>query len=118
MKKWIFLLLIFLGLTKESFAQRFCYVDTEFILNNFPAYTNAQTNLQRQTDAWQKEIELKKEAVAKLQAEFEAEKILLTDEQVKAEQKKIDDELAAIRSLQDKRYGPTGDLINLSLIHI
>lgn len=113
MKKWIFLLLIFFGLTHESFAQRFCYVDTEFVLSNFPAYTNAQTSLQRQTDAWQKEIELKKEAVAKLQAEFEAEKILLTDEQVKAEQKKIEDELTAIRILQDKRYGPTGDLITL-----
>lgn len=113
MKKWIFLIVLFAGLASTTFAQRFCYVDTEYILNNYPAYTNAQSSLKRQTDAWQKELELKKEAVDKLLAEFEAEKILLTEEQVKDQQAKIDEELLAIRNLQDKRYGAQGDLINL-----
>ncbi|WP_395094018.1 OmpH family outer membrane protein [Vaginella massiliensis] len=113
MKKLIFLVLLFIGLSNVVTAQRFCYVDTEYILNNYPAYTNAQSSLKRQTEAWQKELELKKEALQKMQAEFEAEKILLTDEQVKAKQAKIDEESNNIRVLQDKRYGPEGDLLNL-----
>lgn len=113
MKKLIFLVLIFIGFSSTVSAQRFCYVDTEYILTNYPAYNTAQNSLKRQTEAWQKELELKKEALQKMQAEFEAEKILLTDEQVKAQQQKLDEEANNIRVLQDKRYGPEGDLINL-----
>ncbi|MEG0188649.1 MAG: OmpH family outer membrane protein, partial [Algoriella sp.] len=41
------------------------------------------------------------------------EKILLTAEQVKDQEKKLAEEVQAVKSLQDKRYGPTGDLVNL-----
>ena len=60
-----------------------------------------------------KEIEQKQENLTKLQAEFEAEKILLTPEQVKEQEKRIIEEVLAVKALQEKRYGPKGDLVNL-----
>ena len=38
---------------------------------------------------------------------------MLTAEQVKEQEKKLAEEVQAVKSLQDKRYGPTGDLVNL-----
>lgn len=113
MKKWIRFIALFFGLASFTFAQRFCYVDSQYILENLPEYTSSQNKLKSQTESWQKEIEQKQENLAKLQAEFEAEKILLTAEQVKEQEKKLADEVAAVRILQDKRYGPNGDLVNL-----
>ena len=113
MKKWISFIALFFGLASVAFAQKFCYVDSEYILENLPEYTTSQSRLKSQTESWQKEIEQKQENLAKLQAEFEAEKILLTAEQVKEQEKKLADEVAAVRILQDKRYGPNGDLVNL-----
>ncbi|MFV0141947.1 OmpH family outer membrane protein [Empedobacter falsenii] len=113
MKKWISFIALFFGLASFSSAQRFCYVDSQYILENLPEYTSSQNKLKSQTESWQKEIEQKQENLAKLQAEFEAEKILLTAEQVKEQEKKLADEVAAVRILQDKRYGPNGDLVNL-----
>ena len=113
MKKWISFIALFLGLASFTFAQKFCYVDSQYILENLPEYTSSQSRLKSQTESWQKEIEQKQENLAKLQAEFEAEKILLTAEQVKEQEKKLAEEIQAVKSLQDKRYGPTGDLVNL-----
>ncbi|MBS7334175.1 MAG: OmpH family outer membrane protein [Weeksellaceae bacterium] len=111
MKRWISFVVVFLGLVGSVSAQKFCYVDTQYILENLPEYTNSQNRLKTQTENWQKEIEAKQENLTKVQAAFEAEKILLTAEQVKEQEKKIADELKAIKDLQEKRYGPTGDLV-------
>ena len=36
MKKWISFIALFFGLASFSFAQRFCYVDSQYILENLP----------------------------------------------------------------------------------
>lgn len=113
MKKYISFIAFFCCMIVTVSAQRFCYVDTQYVLENLPEYTSSQKRLQSQTDAWQKEIEIKKENFARTQANFEAEKILLTAEQMKEQETKLSEEADAIRALQDKRYGPLGDLISL-----
>ena len=104
MKKWISFIALFLGLASFTFAQKFCYVDSQYILENLPEYTSSQSRLKSQTESWQKEIQQKQENLAKLQAEFEAEKILLTAEQVKEQEKKLAEEVQAVKSLQDNSF--------------
>ena len=111
MKKRISFIVIFLGLFSSVMAQKFCYVDTQYILENLPEYTSSQSRLKTQTESWQKEIEMKQENLSKFQLAFEAEKILLTAEQIKLQEKKIVDDLKEIKELQEKRYGPNGDLV-------
>jgi len=113
MKKWISFIVVFFGLIGSVAAQRFCYVDTQYVLESLPEYTTSQNRLKSQTEAWQKELEMKSESLSKVQAAFEAEKILLTPEQVKEQEKKIAEELKSIKDLQEKRYGPNGDLVVL-----
>lgn len=113
MKKWISFIVVFFGLFNSVSAQKFCYVDSQYILENLPEYTKSQSRLKTQTEAWQKELEVRQENLNKVQNAFEAEKILLTADQVKEQEKKIAEELAAIKELQEKRYGPSGDLVFL-----
>ncbi|MBQ0148266.1 MAG: OmpH family outer membrane protein [Flavobacteriaceae bacterium] len=113
MKKWISFIVVFFGLFNSVSAQKFCYVDSQYILENLPEYTKSQSRLKNQTEAWQKELEVRQENLNKVQNAFEAEKILLTADQVKEQEKKIAEELAAIKELQEKRYGPSGDLVFL-----
>lgn len=113
MKKRISFIVIFLGLFSSVMAQKFCYVDTQYILDNLPEYTNSQSRLKMQTESWQKEIEMKQDNLTKFQLSFESEKILLTAEQIKLQEQKIVNDLKEIKELQEKRYGPNGDLVLL-----
>jgi outer membrane protein len=57
MKKIMLLLAVSLmGLT-TTYAQKFAYVDMEYILGKLPQYAEAQKQLDKVADAWQKDIE-------------------------------------------------------------
>lgn len=109
----LLLTLLLLISTVSLQAQRFGYVDTDFILKNLPQYNQAQQTLQSQTKQWNKEIQNRQEALDQKQADFLNEKVLLTDEQIKSEQEEINFEIEELKRLQEKRYGQEGDLIRL-----
>lgn len=109
----LFIFVLLIGLTTQLDAQRFGYVDTDFILENLPQYTQAQQRLKTQTEQWNQEIQNRQDAVNKRQADFLNEKVLLTQEQIQKEQEDIDFEIKSIKELQEKRYGQGGDLIKL-----
>lgn len=112
MKNFILTLIIFTAALPLS-AQRFGYVDTDYILENLPSYNDAQQMLKTQTDQWNREIQNRQDHVNKRQADFLNEKVLLTEDQIRKEQEEIDRELREIKQLQEKRYGQDGDLIKL-----
>lgn len=112
MKNFILMLFI-IGSTLPLSAQRFGYVDTDYILENLPSYNDAQQMLKTQTEQWSKEIQNRQNNVTKRQADFLNEKVLLTEDQIRKEQEEIDRELREIKQIQEKRYGQDGDLIKL-----
>ncbi|HLV24126.1 MAG TPA: OmpH family outer membrane protein [Moheibacter sp.] len=112
MKNFILTIIIFTAALPLS-AQRFGYVDTDYILENLPSYNDAQQMLKTQTEQWNREIQNRQDHVNKRQADFLNEKVLLTEEQIRKEQGEIDRELREIKQLQEKRYGQDGDLIKL-----
>ncbi len=107
------LTILFFGATMSLSAQRFGYVDTDYILENLPSYNDAQQMLKTQTEQWNKEIQNRQNNVNKRQADFLNEKVLLTDDQIRKEQEEIDREFREIKQIQEKRYGQDGDLIKL-----
>lgn len=109
----LFIFVLLIGLSSQLNAQRFGYVDTDYILENLPQYTQAQQRLKTQTEQWNQEVQNRQEAVDKRHADFLNEKVLLTEEQIKKEQEDIDFEIKSIKELQEKRYGQGGDLIKL-----
>ena len=85
-------ILIFAGLiiiAGTSFAQKFGFVDTEFILNQIPEYKAAKAELDKNSADWQKEIEAKYAEIDKLYKTYQAEQILLTDDLRKKRENEI-----------------------------
>ena len=59
MKKIFTFLILALVLSTSSFAQKFAYVDTDYILNKIPEFKQAQDKLDLLSSKWQEEIEIK-----------------------------------------------------------
>jgi outer membrane protein len=62
-----------------AFAQHIAYVDSEYILKHIPEYSSAQKQLDALAEQWQKDIDVKFAEVNKMQKEYQADRVLLTD---------------------------------------
>jgi len=111
--KSVTILLVFMALLFASWsvnAQKYGYVDTDYILENIPEYGDAQEELNELSVKWQKEIEAKFAQIDKLYKDYQAEVVLLPDD---IKQKREDEIIKAekeAKELQKKRFGQEGDL--------
>lgn len=112
MKKTSFLIIgaLMLIATTSIQAQKFAYVDTEYILENVPAYLQAQAKLENIASQWQKEIDDKFLEVERLYAKFQAEQFLLTEEMKREKEDEIVKLEQEAQELQRSRFGFEGDL--------
>jgi outer membrane protein len=110
MKKYIVLMvLLVFGLTQSN-AQRFAYVDTDYILDMLPEYKSAQKQLDLIAETWQKEAEEKKSEIDKMLQEFQVEQILLTAELKKKKETDIQLKEAELKEFMTKKFGYEGEL--------
>ncbi len=105
-----FLSVIFFCMPFLLSAQKFAYVNTDYVLANLPEYATAQKQINDVSVGWQKEIEAKLAEVDKMYKDYQVEKILLSEEmRIKREEDIIKKEKEA-KELQKKRFGQGGDL--------
>jgi outer membrane protein len=74
------LLLVFLFGPNIAEAQKFGYIDSEFILSKMPDYQKAQDEINTLSSAWEKEIADMQTKVEALYSSYNAEQVLLTEE--------------------------------------
>jgi outer membrane protein len=111
MKKIVLSLILFFSGIGFLSAQKFAYVDTQYILENLPDYKSAQQQLDRISIQWQKEIEAKFAEIDKMYNDFQAESILLTDDMKRKREEEIIDKEKEAKELQKQRFGKGGDLL-------
>ena len=87
------------------------YIDMNVILESIDEYQEAGVLLDKNISAWKKEIELKKIQLKQYQNQLNTERILLTPELIDDRELEIKDFASEIISLQEKRFGPRGDMI-------
>ncbi len=110
MKKYILTVMACLFTVIGAHAQKYCYVNTEYILDNIPEYKSAMQQLDQISVNWQKEIEAKYAFIDKLYKDYQAEQILLTEEMRKKREEEIVNKEKEAKDLQKKRFGYDGDL--------
>ncbi|MEO6904245.1 MAG: OmpH family outer membrane protein [Bacteroidia bacterium] len=110
MKKIILTLAFVLTTTVVTFAQKFAYVDTEYILGQIPEYKSAQAELDKVSVQWQKEIEAKYAEIDKMYKAYQAEQILLTEDMKKKRENDIVSKEKDAKDLQKVRFGVDGEL--------
>ncbi|MFV0289972.1 MAG: OmpH family outer membrane protein [Mangrovibacterium sp.] len=109
MKK-IGLLLVALVLFSYSYAQKYAYVDTDYILENIPSYIAAQEQLNKISEQYQKELEGMHAEVDKMYQNYQSESVLLSDEMRKKREDLIISKEKEFKSLQREYFGPEGEL--------
>ncbi len=102
------MLLIFSA--SSASAQKFAFVDTDYILKNIPEYTDAQAQIDDLSKEWQAEIETKFAEVEQMYKDYQSEAVLLPEEMKRKKEDEIIQAEKAAKNLQRKYFGSEGDL--------
>lgn len=110
MKRTLLTLLVIAAATLGASAQKFALIDMEYILKNVPSYEMANEQLNQLSQRWQKEIENKSKEAENLYQSYLADKVFLTEEQVKKREEEIMAKEKEVTELRYKYFGPQGEL--------
>jgi outer membrane protein len=110
MKKIVIAFLFVFCVVISSFAQKFGYIDSEYIMGKMPEYNKAQQELNKSSNKWQREMETMKKEVDDFRKKFQAEEVLLTEEMRKERQDTLNSKDKALRDFQKKVFGFEGML--------
>lgn len=102
------ILAIALMLSCTAWAQKFAFIDTEYILNKIPSYKAAQEQINKLSEQYQKEIEDRYASIEKLYNNYQAEKVLLTEDMKKKREDEIISKEKETKDLQMKYFGRDG----------
>lgn len=91
-------------------AQKYCAVDTKYVLEHMQEYIDSQEELDRVSGEWQEEIQVKYATIDRLVAAYQAEAVLLTEEMKRSREEEIEKQKQGARMLQQQRFGVEGDL--------
>src|SRR3954465_3887782 len=94
----------------QSGTAKFGYVDTDYILSQIPEYKAAQSEVDKTSMQWQKEIDNKYAEIDKLYKAYQADAILLTDDMKKKRENEIVNREKEGQDMQKKRFGVDGEL--------
>jgi Skp family chaperone for outer membrane proteins len=119
MKRLLFLLLtVSVTAVQAQRGVKIGYIDMEYILQNVPDYAEANNQLEQKAAKWKQEIEVKKNDIQKLKDALDTEKVLLTKELIEEREEEIKFQETELLDLQQKRFGPAGDLMSQKAVLI
>lgn len=110
MKKLICLLLVVCCGTFAARAQKFGYIDSEYILRHMPEYAEAQKQLDALSEDWQQQIERRQAEIEQLYKAYQSEQVLLTPEMRQKREQEIVEKEQSLRDFQRDRFGFEGEL--------
>jgi len=93
-----------------SYAQKFAFVDSQYILDNITEYQMAQNQLDELAKTWQKEIDAKIADIDKLYKAYQADAVLLPEDLKRKREDGILNKEKEVKQLQQKRFSTDGDL--------
>ena len=110
MKKSLIIAIVIIATALTADAQRFAYVNTDYILKNIPEYKAAQDQIDKITTEWRAEVDKKQKEIDDLYRNFQNEQYLLTEEQKKTKVGEIEAKEKAIKDYQKTKFGYEGEL--------
>src|ERR1700761_8631676 len=114
MKRIVLILGFVLISFTTAFAQRFGFVDSDYILKHMPEYASAQRQLEALSAQWQKEVDNRYQEIDRLYKAYQADEVLMTPDMKKRRQAEIDDKEKSAKEFQRQKFGPEGELTQKS----
>ncbi len=110
MKRTILLFAVLMGFAFQSNAQKYAFIDSEYILKNIPAYESAQDQLNQASKKWQAEVEGMMEEVKTMYKNYQNELVFLSDEMKLKRENEIIAKEKEGQELKKSYFGPEGEL--------
>ena len=101
------LVIIFTGVTN---AQKFAFVDSDYILKNIPSYDAAQDEIDKLSETWEVEVKKEYDAIDEMYKSYKAERVLLSEEMRQKRESEIIAKEKSVKELQQKYFGSEGEL--------
>lgn len=101
---------IFALIATVSSAQKFAYVDTEYILGEMPEYRAAQDKLNDMAKEWEQGITKIKKSIDKMYRDYRAERLMLSDAVQKEREEAIFAKESELSKYKKDKFGPGGEL--------
>ncbi len=108
MKKLATFLILAMFMALPVMAQKYAFVDTDYILDKIPSYKAAQDQLNKLSEQYQAEVKSRYDEIDKLYREYQAEKVLLTDEMKSKREEQIVSKEKEAKKLQNDYFGQEG----------
>lgn len=114
MKKILITLSLTLITITSAWAQRFAYVDSDYILKHIPEYASSQKQLAALSGQWQKEVDGRFQEIDRLYKAYQADQVLMNAEMKKRREAEIVAKEKDAKDFQRSKFGPDGDLARRS----
>ncbi|MEZ5358384.1 MAG: OmpH family outer membrane protein [Candidatus Zixiibacteriota bacterium] len=101
----IFMALVFTG---SAMAQRFAYIDSEKIINNFTDLQRAQETFQTELREWEEQAGMLDQELQELMAEYEKQKLILSADKKAEKEKQISTKRQALEAFTKDIGAPGG----------
>ena len=107
-KRLAFPLILLLFTINDTFAQKFGYVDTQYVLSRMSEYKEAQAEIETLAKGWEAEIQSMYKEVEEKEAALQAEEVLLTAEMMQERRMEIDRSWKEVKEYQKQIFGFDG----------
>ena len=114
MKRLFLTIILPLLAATGAFAQRFAYVDSEYILKHIPEYASSQKQIASISDQWQKETDARFQDIDRMYKAYQADQVLMTADMKKRRENEIIDKEKTAKDFQRQKFGPDGELAQRS----
>lgn len=109
--KRIFIICAFMALAvSTTFAQRFAYVNSEYVLKHIPEYTSAQQELDELSQQWQAEVDNRYSEIETLYQAYQNDQVLLNDDMRRRREDEIVNKEREVKDFQREKFGFEGEL--------
>lgn len=89
-------------------AQKFGYIDSEFLLNKHPDYKLVQEELASVSDEWKKEAQKLEKEIKEMRSNLKAEEVLLTEEMYQERMAAIQEKERQAIAFNNRVFGING----------
>jgi outer membrane protein len=96
--------------TAYAAAQKYAFVDSEYIRKNIPAFTQAQEQLDKLSQQWEKEVADGYALVEQMYKSYQNDVVLLSQEMKGKREEAIIAKEKEMKDLQSKYFGVEGEL--------
>jgi outer membrane protein len=110
MRKVALITVIMILISASAVAQKYAFVDSDYIRKNIPAFTAAQEQLDKLSKQWEKEVSDGYAVVEQMYKSYQNEAVLLSQDMKTKREEAIITKEKEIKDLQNKYFGMEGEL--------